>query len=175
LLTDVTGERFRQARDSSEECRKLGVLKRADHVVMLIDGQKLVSTRDRHQAAAEADMLLRSCLDAEMLSTNSFVDVVVAKWDIVQPALDVDDTAEYLDLIERQVHERYGSRLRRLRILRVAARPSTESSLTPAFGLDDLLPSWLEESPDAGTTIKDAEYEMPIREFNRFGMKQLSP
>ncbi len=41
LFTDISGENFRDASDSVEECRKLWVLRRADRLVLLFDGNKI--------------------------------------------------------------------------------------------------------------------------------------
>jgi hypothetical protein len=44
LITDVSGEKFRLARDFAEECKKLVILKRADVFALLIDGGRLASS-----------------------------------------------------------------------------------------------------------------------------------
>ena len=47
LFSDIYGEAFRQASDSAEECRKIQVFKRVDHVAVLVDGKKAVLKRER--------------------------------------------------------------------------------------------------------------------------------
>jgi len=88
LFTDLGGERFRLARDSTEECRRLEILLRADHFVLLMDGEKLAQVEDRLQARASSRSLLRSCLDAQMLGAHSYVDVLFTKWDLVKCGLE---------------------------------------------------------------------------------------
>ncbi len=43
LFTDLAGEDFRQAMNSTEFCQKLEIVHRADHFVLLIDGEKINS------------------------------------------------------------------------------------------------------------------------------------
>lgn len=47
LFTDISGENFREARDSVEECRKLWVLRRADRFVLLFDGKKIADPAEQ--------------------------------------------------------------------------------------------------------------------------------
>jgi len=79
LFSDIYGEAFRRASDSTDECRKIAILKRADHVAILVDGKKAVDKPDRQGAFLAADSLLRQCLDAEMLDKTSNVQVVLTK------------------------------------------------------------------------------------------------
>ncbi len=123
LFTDLGGERFRLARDSTEECRRLEFLLRADHFVLLIDGEKLARVDDRQQACVSSRSLLRSCLDAEMLGAHSYVDVLFTKWDLVKPKLQEHDLDEFLEGIRAQFKRNFGARISRLRFFSVAARP----------------------------------------------------
>lgn len=53
IISDVSGEFFRQARDSREEARKLAFVGRADHFVLLLDGAKLLSAETRAASRME--------------------------------------------------------------------------------------------------------------------------
>jgi len=144
LLTDLSGEAFKLIKDSTDECQKLGMLKRADHFVLLVDGRKLAARGARHEAQNNGMALLRSCVDAGMVGSNSFVDVVFSKYDLLAP---VDrDTSEFLKHIVDTIKRRFERRLGRLRFHNVAARPKS-GTIEYAFGIPDLLRSWTEDSP----------------------------
>ncbi len=65
LISDLTGEKYVDAKDSIDECRRLPLLRRADHFVLLIDSSKLSKPDARQRAKNNAIMLLRTCLDAD--------------------------------------------------------------------------------------------------------------
>ena len=46
LFSDIYGEAFRIASDSADECRKIKILKRADHVAVLVDGKRRSARRN---------------------------------------------------------------------------------------------------------------------------------
>ena len=144
LFTDLSGEVFKLIRDSTAECQQLGMLKRADHFVLLFDGKKLSERSTRHEAQNNGIALLRSCVDAGMVGSRSFVDVVFSKYDLILAA--GHDTIEFLGTVRETIKGRLGLKLGRLRFHNIAARP--ESGPTEyAFGIPELLSSWTRESP----------------------------
>lgn len=171
LFTDLGGERFRLAKDSTDECRRLELLLRADHFVLLVDGAKLASVEDRHEAQVSAAMLLRSCLDAEMLGPHAYVDVLFAKWDLVAPELGRHGLEKFLEEVRSQFEERFARRVASLRFFQVAARP-TEPSLPFGHNLDQVVPSWIEDAPCR--RYFNAEFPSSsalLREIDRFGAR----
>ncbi len=147
LFSDMAGEWFRLARDSTEECKRLALLMRADHFVVLVDGAKLVEPEQRHAVANDASLLLRSCLDAGMLGVQSLVDVLFTKWDLVVTSGSTDEIERFTAGLRQRLQDRFAGRLQRLRLFEVAARPVPESRLEFAYGLPRVFPAWVEESP----------------------------
>ena len=175
LFTDLSGERFRLARDSTEECKKLELLLRADHFVLLVDGALLVETQHRQEACVCARLLLRSCLDAEMLGSHSYVDVLFTKWDLVMPKLEEDDgLRDFLEAVEVHFKSVFRNRLARLRFFQVAARPRKGSELPFAYNLEKVFPSWVEDRPYRSYYESDFPYaSASLREIDRFGLEVL--
>ncbi len=138
LFSDIYGEAFRRAADVAEECQKFTVLKRADHVAVLVDGAKAADKRERQAAFASADALIRQCLDCGMFDGESSVQVVVTKWDLVAGNTGneqfVDGKIGWLD-------GRYASRVGSLTSHKVSIRP-VGGGLTPGHGIADLLRWW---------------------------------
>ena len=94
LLSDLSGEDYREAKNSVEECRRLPLLGRADHFVLLIDADQLTKLDCRQKTRNEATSLLRTCLDAGQLGKFSYVDVLLSRWDLVNQ--DAPETMSFI-------------------------------------------------------------------------------
>lgn len=122
LFTDVSGESFELARDSTEECQRLHFLKMADHFLLLIDCEKIIDSRKRNLVIHDASMMLRSCLDSGMLPASCFVKVLWTKYDLVATAGN-GEHASFLERATEEFQQQFGSRVGRLSFRKVAARP----------------------------------------------------
>jgi hypothetical protein len=166
LFTDLAGERFRLARDSTEECRKLDILLRADYFVVLVDGAKLAEPGDRQAALVDAHSIVRSCLDAGMLDQTSFVDVLFAKWDLIHQGR-LSDVRRFVNQAQERLMAELNSRVGRLRLFNVAARPE-RGSLTFGFGLKRCFPSWVDEFPRRPAPFSELTPDLSqMREIDR--------
>lgn len=172
LLTDLSGETFRQARDLSDECKRLDFLPRADHVALLIDGQKLASPRTRWTATQDCLAIAQALLDNQMLDATAHVEVLFSKWDFVLAAPDFSDVEAHIEATVKQFRERFATRVGRLRFVKVAARPRPESGLSFAHGLAEVFNDWLTTSP----WLRSADLTMRVngkRESERFLTRKL--
>jgi len=143
LITDVAGEAFRLARDSTTECQKLTILKRADTIVILLDGYKLAGLNTRSDAASDAFSLVRSCLDANMIGSTTNLTIVFTKWDDVQASGQA--AIDYVDFLCTDASKRFGGRLQRLAFAKIAARPKTGRGIMFGFGCDTLFRDWADQ------------------------------
>jgi hypothetical protein len=136
LFSDIYGEAFRLASDSVEECRKLAIFKRADHVVVLVDGKRAIDKRERQGAFSAADSLLRLCLDCEMLNDRSNVQIVLTKWDEVAGHGD-----KFIQEKLRWLVDRHRNKLATLTTHRAALRST--GVIKAGYGVAELLHSWV--------------------------------
>jgi hypothetical protein len=143
VLCDLSGEDFRAAKDSSDDCKKLEVLRRADRVVFLVDGGKVADPASRQRAKNDPMTLLRNCLDSGMLDQGTAVDVLFTKWDLVEASEAKDDAFAFANHVTEEFERLFAERVRVLRIARVAAHPF-EADLPLGYGLEDLFPAWAE-------------------------------
>jgi len=164
LISDIAGEVFRLARDSTTECKKLGFLVRADTLVVLVDGEKLAVLKTRAEATTDAFSLIRSCLDAEMVGAATNLMIVVTKWDEVQAA--GESATGYVDHMDAEAALRFRSRVKRLSFLRIAARPRSGRGLVFAYGCDQLLKEWVEHLNGATPLMPSSS--TPVRQIERF-------
>ncbi len=146
MFSDVSGEFFKDACNSTDECLQLQILNRADHVALCLDGKKLASAALRHEAFNTGVLFLQSALDAGMVGPKTFVDVLILKRDLLEPAEGSSSTLDYVQGIRERMANQFKDRFGRLRFFEVAARPST-SKFPYGYGLEEILPSWIEDTP----------------------------
>lgn len=167
LITDIYGEAFRHAADSTDECQRLGVLRRADHVAVLLDGARLAALKTRQQPFVEADALLRSCEDAGMLDSTSQVQVVVTKADLLRADGEAGGRRFVADRL-KWLSDRHAPRLGRLATFEVAVRPTVESGLGVGHGLSPLFTEWVEQ-PRRAVGVRSVARPAELHsEYDRF-------
>jgi hypothetical protein len=173
LFSDVTGEIFREIRDSSDECRRHSILLRCDHFALLLDGEKLSNSLTRGKVISDGVQIIRRLLDTEILGRHSLVDILFTKLDIVAAAERKDkELKPYIEEMKVSKFQKpFGSRVSGLSIRDIAARPDpkNDSGLDDGYGVDDLLRRWVERYPL--TRIKQTEkmnVYSPIRSIDRF-------
>ncbi len=140
LFSDIYGEAFRRAADSADECRKIGILKRADHAAVLVDGARAADLRERQAAFSDADSLLGQCLDAGMFDSQSSIQVVVTKWDLVAGD---GGHEKFVDGKIAWLTGRYSAKVGSLTTHRVSIRPPTAGPIRPGHGMAGLLKMWV--------------------------------
>lgn len=143
LMSDLPGEFFRLARDSEQECRAITSLSRADHVALLIDGERLTKHEDRITAYDDARLLLRGLVESRMIGKSTIVGVLFTKWDLVQKSNESDQTISYVDHIQHELTERFATSVAAINFHRITAR---DEQTGEAKGLDEVVRSWIEVS-----------------------------
>lgn len=168
LISDLSGEHFEAAKDSVNECRRLGLIRRADHFVLLVDGGKLIEPEQRQGTKNEAIMMLRSCLDAGQLDQRSLVDVLFSKWDLVDASENKCENIAFVDQVEASIKQQFNSRVGQLRFFRVAARRE-KGNFPLGYGLAEPFSSWVQEAPEK-TLPTNIQLHEPddISEFDRY-------
>jgi hypothetical protein len=143
LLTDVSGEAFRLAKDYDDECRKLVVLHRADHFAVVLDGARASNLVSRASAVSEVRQLLRTCLECRMIGYDTEVQLIVSKADLWMrnPSGGV---RTFIDEAVVALEQTYGDEVGKFSVVHLAARPEPPDESFP-FGhkLDGLLNLWL--------------------------------
>jgi hypothetical protein len=172
LLSDIRGELFKEALKSKEEAQRIKILKRADHLSVLVDGAQLADLNDRNQAATAAKMTLRSFIEAEMIARNTFVDILFTKDDLIQVTEKQNNTSDFLKVTEEEIRRRHEHEVGRLRFHRITARAAEG---VDSYGLPELFRSWVEDSPDQFNTDSTEGPRVigSSREFDQFGVSHL--
>lgn len=139
LFTDVSGEMFNDARDSTEECRKLGFLRRAGDFLLLLDSEKGVRLEKQWAMVRDAKMILQSCIDSEMIASDCIINIVWSKFDHFVAAGDQEHHKKFREEAEKEFRESFESRVGHIRFGTIAARPTKAPSLGFGSGVPELL------------------------------------
>lgn len=145
LFADLSGEHYERACNETEECKKLIMMSRADHVAILLDGARLSQQNQGAHVFKETRGLLSSALDAGMLGRSSTVRILFAKCDRLGPE---PQNMSTLRRIRDKLSEDFAARLGRLDYTFIAARPDRPTAELPlGHGLSALLSEWVEPPP----------------------------
>ena len=154
LFTDVSGEMFEHACNSTDECKELHFLRRAAAFVLILDGEKATRPERRWAMVEEAQGLLRSCLDSSMLAEDCKVIVLWSKGDCLETATESDEVREFRSEVERGFRAVFDGRLKHLAFDEIAARPTKAPQLGFGRGLAELLLRWaVDKSESAGMNL----------------------
>jgi hypothetical protein len=173
LLSAISGELFRLATNSRDDCERLTFLRRANTLVVLIDGARLAVPTQRTQAQSEASSILESFLDANMIGSRCRVEFVFSKLDLLLKAGEV--AKRFLETTELKFQQRFAGRVPNLAFRRIAARPENESTNGPfKDGLADAFVAW---TTSVAAPVGGVRLEVPprdAREFAKYGWRHLA-
>jgi hypothetical protein len=141
LLSDRSGEVYREARDNSNVVRTLPEIPQADRTVLLLDGRRVADPIERNGAIQSTRQILRVLLDNGALGPTSIVQVVTTKFDLIAASPDVQKIDNVLAAFRERLFADFAGRLKSLSFHDIAARDPT-TKFAPAHGLDALLVDW---------------------------------
>jgi hypothetical protein len=170
LLSALSGELYRWARNSREECEKLTFLHRANAIVVLVDGEKLASLEHRNNAHADASGILDAFLDAKMVPSDCQVEVVFSKLDRIRAAGDV--ALGFLKQTREKLETKFRPHVPQLAFRAVAARPGpTSDEEELASGIATALATWTSPRTSYGVSERRPRLSSDAREFSKFGWR----
>ena len=174
LFTDVSGEMYEHARDSTERCKELTCLHRASNFLLLLDCEKGVSIDKRWAMAEDGKTLLQSCLDSEMLSNDCVVNVIWSKFDYFVAAKNKVQHQAFRKGVQKGFMERFGQRVAHLKFGEIAARPTKAPRLGFGYGVADLLNGWMTNYPKMRDMVLLQQSTAGTRESELFAIRRYS-
>lgn len=171
LLSALSGELYRWARNSREECEKLTFLHRADTIVVLIDGQKLAFPEQRVNAHADAAGILDAFLDAKMVPPDSRVEFVFSKLDRIRAA--GDSALAFLNQTREKLETKFRARIPQLVFREVAARPGLSNEEEEhTNSIASALAAWALPQAHPIDDGRGPQAPSDAREFSKFGWRR---
>jgi double-GTPase-like protein len=162
LIGDMSGEYFDRAVDNTDELTKLGFMRRADHVTVLIDGAQVVDAGLRHVKRARMRQLVKRMVETGLLQ-RSQVQIVITKWDCILNA-----GADAQEFAKRQADELAAIVAplgKTPHILKTAARTDYPALIHAGSGVHELMNLWLVEPEEA---VAEPPAIMSAKPFDRF-------
>lgn len=163
LFTDVSGERFRLARDSAQEMEQLAILGQADQLFCVLDGGRLSINASRQVSKANLVTLLNRIEQNSSFPKGKGLFLLVNKWDII-----VEQNQE--EAVERNVITPLRSRFPTLihGVIQICARPTIAGKIEFGFGYESFLSHCTATASSHHSNEKIAPSE---REFARFASR----
>lgn len=137
LLSDISGETIQLARSSGSAMKEhLGLVKKADHIIYIIDGEKLAGS-EKTAAVHDALLFIQSALDNKIFNSETILNLLISKWDLLEdlPSFDLQET------VINKLDKRFLGKLKAINYKKIASRPDEENSTAVdiGFGLQDLI------------------------------------
>jgi hypothetical protein len=171
LLSDISGELFKRLRDSGDAIRAFPSFRRANHLCLALDGEKIASREQRHVARNDSRSMLRSIIESGALDSDSVIDVAFTKWDVIVAAMEADslqanDIGAFIDDTKSALRKTAGDF--EIVFHEVAARPPKDAKIPFAHGLPTLLRSWM--GHNRSLTQRESIFlgNAQSREFSRY-------
>ena len=171
LITDVSGEMFEQARDSTTACKQLTFLRRARQFLVLLDSKRSLLLEKRWVVIHEAKTLLQSCLDSKMLADDCAVRVIWSRFDYFVQAGNAAEHRTFRDEVVAEFRNTFGNRIADLRFAEIAARPTKAPQLGFGNGVVTLFEEWIKDYPRTREMSLMPEFA-GTRESELFGRRQ---
>lgn len=172
LLSALSGELYRWARNSREECEKLTFLRRANSIIVLVDGEKLASLEHRVNAQTDAAGILDAFLDAKMVPPGCHVEFAFSKLDRIRAA---GPTAlAFLQQTQDKLATKFRDRIPQLVFREVAARPSPSTDDEELEkGIANAFVAWVMPQPRIhDDSEREPQPPVDAREFSKFGWRR---
>jgi GTPase SAR1 family protein len=169
LMSDFSGEDYSSAIANVElMIEDFSVIKRADTIVIIIDGDRISNKKSRHGTFQQTTELLKTINDANLFSESVIVEFVISKYDLVKKRSETDPAImEYIDKLKDKILGKTDNLPDiAIKFFRIAAMPSDSGDCETGFGIADLLQSWTESR-----TIEYVTEPIltPVKsEFNKF-------
>lgn len=167
LFTDVSGERFKSARDRDEDMNQLTILRKADHIFYMVDGEALSTIATRSPTRADIFAFLRRAIQSGLLTNKNKLNIIINKYDkVIKNSAEESINSFFITPLKEQFSEVISD------VITTVARPSRDSGSTETKNLDvflDLCTRSTIANPEV--SVYDKPVTSVIREFTLFFSK----
>ena len=141
LFADMSGEFYERSLYSQSEVQEFQDLRRAQVLLLLLDGIRLSSAITRQAVRANAIQFLQRCHEEKLLPSDTTLQILISKWDAVPHA----DREACLNFVQSRINE--DAIGRQVQVIPIASRPGIGKKDEKLFGVRDLFSGWLKTTP----------------------------
>lgn len=163
-LADRAGEEYRSAIDDASIVSTFFEIHRADSLTVLVDGERLLDSGDRHNLRSEITLILQALIDGAALPKDARVALVLTKLDLVQESGHQARAEADFASLGANLEKLFGDAFSVIESFKTAASPKSKT-VRRGTGISDLLTFWLEASPPPQTS--QPMMASPARAFAR--------
>ena len=143
IIGDRSGEEYQEATVDASNAPAFLEVARADSLTVLVDGERLVDTRARHNLQSEIILMMQALHDANGLRVGSRLALVLTKLDAVLSSPDTKRAVCNFDRLLTDLRRRFCRTLSVIESFQIAASPMADT-LTRGTGVPELLLFWLQ-------------------------------
>ncbi len=150
LLSDISGEKLRDAGHSSILMADLEMLKYANKIIIVIDGKKIADKKLRQATLFSTQGFIQKALDDQIFNKKTDLQVVLSKWDHFVN----DEEFNFEQLIVSRFTKLFEGRLGNLRFAKICASPKLNiNQIEIGYGIYELLVDWMDSGSVESSAI----------------------
>lgn len=162
LLGDRAGEEYLAARNDLDTVAEFSEVIRADILTVLVDGERLVDIKRRHNLLIDIKMVLQALSDGGVLPMGIRLALVLTKLDVVSSSHRNQRALADFTALAQDIERLFDNTFVEIETFKIAASPKT-ATLQRGTGVCELLKFWL------GTTrVASRLTRSPVQSFRAF-------
>ncbi|WP_316801594.1 TRAFAC clade GTPase domain-containing protein [Pedobacter frigidisoli] len=163
LFADVNGEKYQAARNDDDEMQSLTVLKNADHIFFIADGELLMDITKRQAIKSDIIKLIGRAIQNEMTVKEKGINLLITKWDKVDEQHKGEEVTKFLD---EAIEIKFPGLIRKT--IHIASR-SQNANFVAGSGIEDFFELCLSTPQIENYDYKDIIEDLPkMRTFQKF-------
>ncbi len=156
LLHNISGERYQQAMNTTSAAQSLHMVRRADVIVVMLDGRSLLKRASTSQAQSRMVDLLLGIAKVGHLGTNQPVQILISRWDEVV----AKDGVAVVEAAMTQIRQLASKRLAEVGVsslitIHGIASVTRHKGTSFGFGYPEVLQVWLSLRPKPVSPVTD--------------------
>lgn len=139
LLTDFSGEDYNSISANTTLAKEeFGIVKSAQVIVMLIDGEKISDNTNRHSEVQKSIHILRTLYDAELVNPNARIIIAISKYDLVFKQYNIKHEFKvFIENIPDKICKQVSHIKSQMEFCYIAAMPDDSKDIITGFGLKE--------------------------------------
>ncbi|QDG74808.1 hypothetical protein [Labrenzia sp. PHM005] len=162
FISDRSGEDYLAAADDISRADEFFELRRADVVTLLVNGEHLTMSENRHEVKATTPQIVDALVEAEALRQGGRLAVVLTKQDSVVASPHTVRVQKEFDEIVDAIIQHHGEYFSDIGRFSIAASPREAEEVKRGEGVDNLLRYWLlaAKTPTASRSTESGSTRM---------------